>query len=213
MKFEKEALSKAIKAKLTAGGKHLSMSEKTLNDMVSNHYQFVTEETELDDFVQKILPTYESLEGNYRKDNADFAKKWKEEHPEPTPDKDEVKKDNEKSDDVTAKLLARLEALENNLADREQKALLAQKKADLKAKLKEKGIDDDEWAEDYISGLTIDKDTDVDSRTETALKLFNKANSHAGKRTPGPTGSSDKDEDITDALKSLKSHMGINAGE
>ena len=82
MKFTKQQLLDALKGKLTENGKHLSISEKTIKSLSDSHYDLlVNEETELDDLVGKILPQYVSLNGNYEKDNADFIKKWREEHP------------------------------------------------------------------------------------------------------------------------------------
>ena len=76
MKFTKEQLLDSLKAKLTANGKHLSISEKTIKSLCDSHYELlVNEETELDSLVEKILPQYVSLNGNYEKENADFIKK------------------------------------------------------------------------------------------------------------------------------------------
>ena len=88
MKFTKQQLLDTLKAKLTANGKHLSISEKTIKSLSDSHFDLlVGEDTELDDLVKKIVPQYVSLNGNYEKDNADFIKKWNDEHTitSPTP--------------------------------------------------------------------------------------------------------------------------------
>lgn len=86
MKFTKQQLLDTLKAKLTANGKHLSISEKTIKSLSDSHFDLlVGEDTELDDLVKKILPQYVSLNGNYEKDNADFIKKWNDEHPDTKP--------------------------------------------------------------------------------------------------------------------------------
>ena len=84
MKFTKQQLLDSLKAKLTENGKRLSISERTIKSLCDSHYDLlVNEETELNDLVGKILPQYVSLNGNYEKDNADFIKKWNDEHPTP----------------------------------------------------------------------------------------------------------------------------------
>ena len=56
MKFTKQQLLDTLKAKLTANGKHLSISEKTIKSLSDSHFDLlVGEDTELDDLVKKIL--------------------------------------------------------------------------------------------------------------------------------------------------------------
>ena len=133
MKFTKEQLLDALKAKLTANGKHLSISEKTIKSLSDSHYDLlVSEETEISDLVNKILPQYVSLNGNYEKDNADFIKKWKEDHPEPKQKpNDAPNPDNNNSSEVEKKLLERLEALERKEAEAEAARLTSVKRGEL----------------------------------------------------------------------------------
>lgn len=191
MKFTKEQLLDALKAKLTANGKHLSISEKTIKSLSDSHYDLlVSEETEISDLVNKILPQYVSLNGNYEKDNADFIKKWKEDHPEPKPKpNDAPNPDNNNSSEVEKKLLERLEALERKEAEAEAARLTSVKRGELLDKFKEKGISDDKWINAYLKKLSISKDMDIEVETADALNFYNLSHANSGGRnTPGNSG-------------------------
>lgn len=191
MKFTKEQLLDALKAKLTANGKHLSISEKTIKSLSDSHYDLlVSEETEISDLVNKILPQYVSLNGNYEKDNADFIKKWKEDHPEPKlKPNDAPNPDSNNSSEVEKKLLERLEALERKEAEAEAARLTSVKRGELLDKFKEKGISDDKWINAYLKKLSISKDTDIEVETADALDFYNLSHANSGGRnTPGNSG-------------------------
>ena len=177
MKFTKEQLLDSLKAKLTANGKHLSISEKTIKSLCDSHYELlVNEETELDSLVEKILPQYVSLNGNYEKDNADFIKKWKEEHPDTKPTTKGETTDNkggEGGDDRINKLLSRLEVLEKANEEAETAKIMSQKRNELLSAFKEKGINDEKWTEKYIAKISISDETDVEKETEDALDFYN----------------------------------------
>lgn len=211
MKFTKAQLLDTLKAKLTANGKHLSISEKTIKSLSDSHYDLlVNEETELDDLVGKILPQYVSLNGNYEKDSADFIKKWNEEHPV---DKPAPKNEPDKShdDEFTKKLLERLDALEKKDAENEAAKLVSQKRSELLAKFKEKGIKDTKWADKYLAKLNITKDTDLEQETEDALDFYNISHSKPSVNTPG-SGSGGDGEGKTD-WSDVVSLVNPNAGE
>ena len=177
MKFTKEQLLDSLKAKLTANGKHLSISEKTIKSLCDSHYELlVNEETELDSLVEKILPQYVSLNGNYEKDNADFIKKWKEEHPDTKPTTKGETTDNkgdEGGDDRINKLLSRLEVLEKANKEAQTAKIVSQKRNELLSAFKEKGINDEKWTEKYIAKISISDETDVEKETEDALDFYN----------------------------------------
>ena len=190
MKFTKEQLLDALKAKLTANGKHLSISEKTIKSLSDSHYDLlVSEETEIDDLVSKILPQYVSLNGNYEKDNADFIKKWKEDHPESKPKPNDAPNHDNNPSEVEKKLLERLEALERKEAEAEAARLTSVKRGELLDKFKEKGISDDKWINAYLKKLSISKDTDIEAETADALDFYNLSHANSGGRnTPGNSG-------------------------
>ena len=199
MKFTKEQLLDSLKAKLTANGKHLSISEKTIKSLCDSHYELlVNEETELDSLVEKILPQYVSLNGNYEKDNADFIKKWKEEHPDKKPTTKGETTDNkggEGGDDRINKLLSRLEVLEKANKEAQTAKIMSQKRNELLSAFKEKGINDEKWTEKYIAKISISDETDVEKETEDALDFYNL--SHVSTtRTPDNPLTSQGDEPI-----------------
>lgn len=209
MKFTKEQLLDALKAKLTANGKHLSISEKTIKSLSDSHYDLlVSEETEIDDLVSKILPQYVSLNGNYEKDNADFIKKWKEEHPEPKPGKTPNPDDNGSSE-VEKKLLERLEALERKEAEAEAARLVSAKRGELLEKFKEKGISDNKWIDAYLKKLSISKDTDIEAETADALDFYNLSHANnGGRRTPDNSGGNNNSGISAERWKGVNKALG-----
>ncbi len=191
MKFTKEQLLDTLKEKLTANGKHLSISDKTIKSLSDSHYDLlVSEETELDDLVGKILPQYVSLNGNYEKDNSEFIKKWKEEHPDTKPTPKNVPKPKEENEpsETEKKLLERLEALEKKNAEHEEQKIISDKRTQLLSKFKEKGICDAKWIEKYMRKLNITKDSDIEQEITDAEEFYNV--SHVSRtRTPGSSQS------------------------
>ena len=211
MKFTKEQLLDALKAKLTANGKHLSISEKTIKSLSDSHYDLlVSEETEISDLVNKILPQYVSLNGNYEKDNADFIKKWKEDHPEPKQKpNDAPNPGNSNSSEVEKKLLERLEALERKEAEAEAARLTSVKRGELLDKFKEKGISDDKWINAYLKKLTISKDTDIEVETADALNFYNLSHANSGGRnTPGNSGGNNNGDISAERWKGVNKALG-----
>ncbi len=195
MKFTKEQLLDSLKAKLTANGKHLSISDKTIKSLSDSHYELlVNEETELDSLVEKILPQYVSLNGNYEKDNADFIKKWKEEHPDTKPTTKGETTDNkggEGGDDRINKLLSRLEVLEKANKEAQTAKIMSQKRNELLSAFKEKGINDEKWTEKYIAKISISDETDVEKETEDALDFYNLSHVSTTRTPDNPLSSLD----------------------
>ena len=213
MKFTKEQLLDALKAKLTANGKHLSISEKTIKSLSDSHYDLlVSEETEINDLVGKILPQYVSLNGNYEKDNADFIKKWKEEHPESKSKATETSNPNSVNDgssEVEKKLLERLEALEKKEAEAEVARLTSVKRGELLEKFKEKGISDNKWIDAYLKKLSISKDTDIEAETADALDFYNLSHANnGGRNTPGNSGGNNNSGISAERWKGVNKALG-----
>jgi hypothetical protein len=211
MKFTKQQLLDALKEKLTENGKHLSVSEKTMRSLSDSHYELLAnEETELDELVGKVLSQYVSLNGNYEKDNADFIKKWKEEHPEKT---GEGKVTEGESSEEMKKLLERIATLEekNTLAENEK--LVSAKRNELQAKFKEKGIKDGKWTQKYIEKLALTPETDIEKETADALDIYNLSRSKSGLVTPGTTGTEGDDEVNDKMWDGLRKALKINKSE
>lgn len=207
MKFTKEELTEALKAKLTANGKKLTMSERTLKSNVERIYrrlEKVNDETlELDAAVEDYLPDFEEIEGNMRKDNADFVKEWEKQHPKP---KDEPKpKDDEPNDKLDA-LLKEIGELKKEREAEKAAKVVSDKREALKAALKGKDVKNDDWINDQLDLIAINADTDIDNLTTRLVSSYNKFSANTPKSvTPGGAGGAPENnehqfDDIVEAL-------------
>lgn len=129
---------------------------------------------ELNDFIEKVKPTFSTMNSNAEKDNSDFIKQWKEQHPDPNPNPNpEPPKPTPENPEIKA-MMDRIEALEKENNENKLKAEVAEKRTELVAKMKEKGITDTEWIDSFLGEVTINKDVDVDAKAESFLKIYNK---------------------------------------
>lgn len=195
MKFTKQQLSDALKAKLTENGKHLSISVKTLTSQSDNLYDLlVKEDSELDDVVSKVLPQFTTLNGNYEKDNADFIKKWKEEHPLPKPPS---LPDDNPGDTRLDTLLKEIQGMKEEREKEKAERDATRKRAELLAKLKEKGVKDEKWTDAYLRKVSVTGETDIESEAKDALEFYNLTHSDINPDlNPKPTGGGEhKDKD------------------
>lgn len=189
MKFTKEQLLDTLKGALTKNGKHLAISEKTLKSLTDNLYAIgVNEETELEEYAKTVLPTVESLRGNYEHDNAQFIKtfteKWNSEHPAPAPPNEPVP-----PSEGDSEILKELKNLKEELS-KEKAARTAEKnKAEFISKMEEKGVKDSKWVAAYMSNCPITDTTDIEKQSESALEFYNINHSSRNTNyTPSPTG-------------------------
>lgn len=210
MKFSKEELLNKAKAELGKNGKSISMSDKTLQGQIETLYALgVTEETELDDFVKKILPSLENLEGQYRHDNATFVEQWKKDHADPSPQPTLQPKPDGSGDsrlDEALKMISEMKAER----EAEKKALaVAQKRQELLSSFKKEGITDDAWASKYVADLAIDENTDIEARTKVAKELFNGARAKGSSYTPsaGGNGADDGAEQRKSLFEAAKNYL------
>ena len=148
MKFTKEQAFEILRSNLTNGGKKtLRMSEKSINAQLDTLIPLVAnDEMELNDFIEKVKPTFATMNSNAEKDNSDFIKQWKEQHPEqnPDPNNPEPKKPTSTDNTEMKALMDRIEALEKENNENKLKAEVAEKRSELVAKMKETGITDTE---------------------------------------------------------------------
>jgi len=177
MKFTKDEVYKELVAKLTAKGEKLNLSERSINEQLEALISLVAnDETEMNDFIEKVLPLIKVADSNVRHDVsvgiADFKKSYV-----PEPPKTEPKKEPESKEDVNADLLKRLTDLENALKANETKDKIRGLQRDFISKAKEKGVKDEEWLNGYIGEIGVNEDFDVDARVESCLKLYNKSRS------------------------------------
>ena len=191
MKFTKEEAFESLKGILTNNGKKtLRMSEKSINRQLESLMPLIAnEEMELKDFVDKVKDTFSVMNSNAEKDNSDFVKQWEKDHPQVNP---EPQKPNEpQPDDAMAKMLKRLEELENREAERDKEAKMSQKKKDLLKAMKEKGIKDEQWSKDLVAEISLTEDFDVEAKADSYLKLYNKSQAaSAGGNGATPAGAS-----------------------
>lgn len=185
MKFTQEQFLETLKTKLTPNGKNLAMSERTLKanaEKIYKRLEKANNEEELADVIAEYLPDFEEINGNVQKDNSDFIKKWKEEHPESKPDNDS--KSNVGEEDKLDKLLKEIEAMKAEREADKTTKVISEKRTELLSKFKEKGIKDDKWLNGYIKKVAVSKDTDIEAEANDALSLYNI--SHADTPNGGP---------------------------
>lgn len=213
MKFTKEQAFEKLKAILTNDGKKpLRMSEQSINKQLDTLMPLIaSDETELDDFVEKVKPSFETMNGNAEKDRSDFIEDWKKKHPEQQPpqQQQQTKSDNP---EVQA-LMDRVAELEKDKKENATKAAIAAKKSELLTKLKEKGITDKDWCNAMVNEISLDENTDVDAKATNLLNLYNKNKSTYIPKTPGsPSAGVDKDE-FEDVRDARKQELGIKDGQ
>lgn len=215
MKFTKEEARKELVAKLTAKGEKLNLSERSINEQLDALMPLIAnEETELADFIDKVTPLFKTADANVRNDVsvgiADFKKSYK-----PEEKKEEVKPEEKKAeaDDVYAKLLRRLDDLENESKANKAKETVNGLKQSFIAKVKEKGVKDDEWLNFYLETAVIDENFDVDAKAESCLKFYNK--SKAGIKTdvtPEKGGGKSDDKYLNDVIAAASASAKADRG-
>ena len=215
MKFTKEEAHKDLVARLTAKGEKLNLSERSINEQLDALMPLIAnEETELADFLDKVAPLFKTADANVRNDVsvgiADFKKSYKPE------EKKEVVKPEEKkteADDAYAKLLKRLDDLENEAKANKAKETVNGLKQSFVAKVKEKGVKDDEWLNFYLETAVIDENFDVDAKAEACLKFYNK--SKAGIKTdvtPEKGGGKSDDKYLNDVIAAASASAKADRG-
>ena len=193
MKFTKQQAFEKLKAELTKDGKTPHLSDRSINDYVDNLLEIEgqNEELELDAFVTKYRKTLLSMDGNVNHDVSsgvtDFKTQWEKDHPTQTPPTPPTPP--APSDDMKA-VLDRLKALEDENTRIKSEKTISQKKTDLLAKMKEKGIDNDEWSKGMLAQISITSELDVDAKATELLDFYNKTQAHIPPQpvTPGAPG-------------------------
>lgn len=219
MKFKVEELLEALKAKLAPNGKNLAMSERTLNANVEKIYKRLEKagsEDELGDVVAEYLPDFEEINGNIQKDNSDFIKKWRAEHPETKPEaKPQDEAERHDGDDKLDKLLKEIEGLKAERKAEKTAKAISEKKTEMLAQFKAKGINDEKWLQSYVKKLNIAEDTDIEAETADALAFYNISHSETGEIRPGRPEKNIKItghewDDVKSIRKPAASNNGIN---
>jgi hypothetical protein len=181
MKFTKEDACKDLMSKIPTKGETLQLSERSINEQLETLMPLLAnDETELADFVASVLPVFKTADANVRANVSAQVKEYKEKNPiQEPPKKQEPSK---KEDDEVAKLLERIDALEKKNADNEKAKTLAQRRSDITAIMKEKGVKDGEWINDFLEAVSLDGDDfDAATRAESYVKIYNKTKSKVNK--------------------------------
>lgn len=181
MKFTKEDACKDLMSKIPTKGETLQLSERSINEQLETLMPLLAnDETELADFITSVLPIFKTADANVRANVSAQVKEYKEKNPiQDPPKKQEPSK---KEDDEVAKLLERINALEQKNADNEKAKALAKRRSDVTAIMKEKGVKDGEWISDFLEAVSLDgEDFDAATRAESYVKIYNKTKSQVNK--------------------------------
>ena len=203
MKYTKEPAYKELVAKITANGERLNLSARSINEQLDTLIPLVAnEETEINDFLERTLPLFKTADANVRNDVSVGIHKYKEEHPVLEPTKKKQEPQTGKNDDgEMAKLLGRLEAMESELANAKREKLVLDTKSTLIAKLKEKGVKDESWANALLSEINITDDFDVDSKVDAYVNLYNKSQASVGANATPKSAGGEKPDYLGEAIK------------
>lgn len=215
MKFTKEEAYKDLVEQLTAKGEKLNLSKRSIEEQLETLMSLVaTDETELADFVKKTLPVFKTADANIRNDVSagitEFKKSYK-----PEEKKEEVKKEKKgnEEEDAIAKLLKRIDDLENESKANKAKEVASNLRQSFVSKAKEKGVKDEEWLNSYADILSITDGFDADAQADSCLKFYNKSMSVIKKDvTPKFGGGKSDDKHIQSVIANAAALMKENGG-
>ena len=176
MKFTKEDAVKGLTAKLSQNVENISKWERTIKENVETLCSILGEnsEIELNDFIEKAVPIFNTTAGFIRKENSDLAKTFKTEIDDLKAQLAKPNNQNQvKPTDPNEELLKRLEALENENKRNRDELAQRETKTKLAAKMKELGIKSNKWIEGMLSKAAITADMDVDATAKDYLEIYN----------------------------------------
>lgn len=193
MKFTNEDAYKELVARLTAKGEKLNLSQRSIKEQIEALLPLVAnDETELADFVDKVLPIVKTADANVRNDVSQGIKDYKENNPQTTTNPQTTNpQTTTTTNDANAELLKRLEALEALNKQKEWELQVKSIKSQLTNKLKELGVKSDKWLESLIENITIGENFNVEEKAQGYLELYNTMQSDIDVNiTPGEAGGS-----------------------
>ena len=180
MKFTKEDAVKGLTAKLSQNVENISKWERTIKENVETLCSILGEnsEIELDDFIEKAVPIFNTTAGFIRKENSDLAKTFKAEIDDlkaklAQPNTQNQTNPQNQPNSENEALLKRLEALENENKRNKEELAQRETKNKLSAKMKELGIKSNKWIEGMLSKAAITADMDVDATAKDYLEIYN----------------------------------------
>ena len=199
MKFTKEEAGKEIAAKLSKSVENIGAWDRTIRENVETLWSILGEENEieLNDFVSKSLPLFNTTAGFMRKTNADLAKSYEE--------KIELLKKNQPQSsptpDPNKELIERLAALEKANEEQKAKLVIDAKRQELTDKLKEKGVKDAKWINDLFGLVSVQADTDVDAEVDKYVNLYNSSRSRYNSNVTPSSSKNDPDDYVNNTIK------------
>lgn len=207
MKFTIEDVCKELAKKLTANGEKLNLSERSIKEQAETLTALLAnDETEIADFVEKILPLMKTANNNIRNDVSAGIKEYKEKNPSTTTQA-KTTQEPTKDDKEPSELEKRLAELEKRLAAADKKSLIENRKNEIISKMKEKGIKDVSWIGTFLDEVNLDGDDfDATAKAEKYITMFNKKEATVSPDiTPNSAnGSKDAEKRIKDKIKAAK---------
>lgn len=212
MKFTKEEAGKEIAAKLSKSVENIDAWDRTIRENVETLWGILGEENEieLNDFVSKSLPLFNTTAGFMRKTNADLAKSYEEKIEQlkknqpipPTP----------QTPDPNKELIERLAALEKANEEQKTKLAIETKRKELTDKLKDKGVKDTKWINDLFSLVSVQADTDVDAEVDKYVNLYNSSRSRYNSNVTPSSSKNDPDDYVNNTIKAAAAMIKGGAG-
>ena len=212
MKFTKEEAGKEIAAKLSKSVENIDAWDRTIRENVETLWGILGEENEieLNDFVSKSLPLFNTTAGFMRKTNADLAKSYEEKIEQlkknqpvpPTPP----------TPDPNKELIERLAALEKANEEQKTKLAIETKRKELTDKLKDKGVKDAKWINDLFSLVSVQADTDVDAEVDKYVNLYNSSRSRYNSNVTPSVSQNNPDDYVNNTIKAAAAMRKGGAG-
>lgn len=209
MKFTKDDARKELMSQIPNKGQTLNLSERSINEQLDTLIPLIAnEETELNDFIKKVLPVFKTADGNVKNDVSAGINEYKKNNPpvegqktqKTTPQTGEEEKDSE--------LLKRLASLEKEIEDNKKAKTITDIRQRLVSEIKNKGVKDDEWIDSFVSEISITEDFDVDSKAEHYVGVYNKMNARVTSNvTPQNAGGVTTDKDLNDFIKGASDYV------
>lgn len=178
MKFTKEDARKDLMSKIPNKGQTLNLSERSISEQLDTLIPLiVTDDTELDEFVERVLPIFKTADANVKNDVSVGIQDYQKKNPvKPKPNDDDDSKVKGGEDEVSKALLARIEELEKKNAENERRSQLSLRRSEVVAKMKDKGVKDKEWINSFLDEVSLDgEEFDIDAKVDSYVKMYNKS--------------------------------------
>jgi len=227
MKFTKEEAREKITAMFSKKVEKIADWERTIKENVETLCELVGEdsEIELDAFAEKAVKMLETQKGHINKANSTVAEnlnkqieelKKQIEEPAKKKKKDEGGNDDAEKDETIAKLEERLKKLEDEKQAEEAKKTIGQKREQLAAEIKKKGVKNEKWVKSMLDKAKIDENTDIEAEAESYLEMYNEFFSEMPEDddlTPRGAGSASHLEKIKETIKAAGEALKAEQGE